>query len=61
MSADVLQFPAPKVKGVKPRGPVQERLYFCTTCKEDRFNVDLDGDVWCAGCKGWINNLKVTS
>jgi hypothetical protein len=62
MSAQVLQFPPQKITGTQPRtnGPVKERLYFCTGCKEDRFHVDMDGMVWCGRCKGFISNLRVT-
>lgn len=42
-----------------PRGPDKERLWFCTTCKGDRFHLDLDSNVWCARCVAWIKNLSV--
>jgi hypothetical protein len=62
MSATVLRFPTPKYQGTqkRPSGPVEERLYFCTACSSRKFFVDLDGQVWCSSCSGWINNLRVT-
>jgi hypothetical protein len=62
MSAQVLPFPPIKYHGTQPRtqGPSKERLYFCTKCEGNKFHVDLDGQVWCASCSGWINNLRVT-
>lgn len=61
MTATVLKFPAPKVKGEVPKGPSHDRLFFCTGCTSKKFYLDLDEQVWCATCNAYIANIKVKS
>ena len=58
MSAQIFQFRQAPVKGEAPK-PTPGVCYQCTTCKQDHFLANLEGELWCATCVRVIANLQV--
>lgn len=60
MSADILQFRMPEVKGTQPPNrPAGNRL-FCVKCDNDLFHLCADGRAHCCRCGLPMTNIRVT-